>query len=103
MHFHPPEYFRFTFDPDHFVIDPRHSAEGQHALNSRYVDLFWMPILGPTATTLLRRLGEIHNDTCPATGGPHTVAVPVGDLTFAIGIGNGTSPNSIFGRSIERL
>lgn len=40
--------------------------EYPHAAQSAYVEQFWLPLLGPTATFLLRLAVELENTTLPA-------------------------------------
>ena len=66
-------------------------------VNSPYVETAWLPILGPSATLALRRLGLL------ATARPEGVEVDVGDLAADLGLGRGTGRNSIIARTLRRL
>jgi len=64
---------------------------------SMYVEMCWLPILGPTATWLYRRLGSWveHN--------PDGLQVDLTDLSVSLGLGEGLSRNSLIGRALGRL
>lgn len=71
-------------------------AEHGHDVRSSYVELFWLGILGPTATMLLRRL---------ATGlehAPDGYLLPVVDTARSLGLGAPTSRQSSFVRALHR-
>lgn len=62
-----------------------------------YVELFWLPILGPTATWMLRRLAVIvvlHPEGC---------GLDSGAMSRSFGLGSDTRPKSSFTKSLERL
>lgn len=75
--------------------DPYLDEHG-HDVRSSYVELFWLGILGPSATMLLRRLvfGLEH-----APGG---FCCPVGDTARSLGLGAPTSRQSPFIRALHR-
>ena len=64
---------------------------------SMYVEMCWLPVLGPTATLLYRRLGSWveHN--------PNGVEVDLVDLSVSLGLGEGLSRNSLLARALGRL
>lgn len=63
---------------------------------STYVERFWLPLLGPTSTWLLRRLAsEFDRD-------PDGFSIDAADCARSIGIGNRGGRNGPFHRSIER-
>lgn len=66
-------------------------------VNSVYVESAWLPILGPSATLALRRLGLL------ATAAPEGVEVNLGQLAGDLGIGKGTGRNSVIVRTVRRL
>ncbi len=66
-------------------------------VNSAYVESAWLPILGPSATLALRRLGLL------AAARSAGVAVDVGHLATDLGIGKGTGRHSIMARTLRRL
>jgi hypothetical protein len=68
-----------------------------YAPRSMYVEMCWLPILGPTATWLYRRLGSWAEFN---EGG---VNVDMTDLAVSLGLGEGLGPHSKIGRAIERL
>lgn len=65
-------------------------------LDHRYVEQCWAPVIGPSSTLLLRRLPWLWRAGT-------TVNVEVGDLGRSLGLGAGTSRNSIIGRTLERV
>ncbi len=76
--------------------DPRVELSG-HDARSSYVELFWLGILGPSATLLLRRLaiGLAHS--------PQGFHVPVGETALSLGLGRPTTMQSPFVRALHRL
>lgn len=75
--------------------DPVIDALG-HAPRSTYVERFWLSILGPTATWLVR-----HLDARLESGGG-TATVDLGATAEALGLGGGTGRNSPVVRSLAR-
>ena len=64
---------------------------------SMYIEMCWLPLLGPTATWLYRRLGswvEFH---------PDGLTVDLTDLAVSLGLGEGLGRHSPVGRALERL
>lgn len=68
-----------------------------HEPRSEYVELFWLPLLGPTATWLYRRLGAW------ATAEPDGFSVDVQELGSSVGLGHSLGRRSALGRSLDRL
>jgi hypothetical protein len=67
------------------------------APTSRYVEVCWLGILGPTATWAYRRLGslaEVH---------PEGTSIDLADLALSLGLGQGTGKNSMVARALGRL
>ena len=62
-----------------------------------YVELFWLPIIGPTSTLLLRRLAIM------AVLDPHDCRIDSRSMARALGLGTDVSSRSSFARSIDRL
>ncbi len=65
-------------------------------VNDPYVEMFWLPILGPTATWLLRRL---------AAGLEHSsngYSVDMEDLARGIGVAYSTGRHNPFARALHR-
>jgi len=67
-----------------------------HELRSDYVERFWLGVLGPSVTLLLRRLarGFDHH--------PGGYVIDVADTARAIGLGASTARNSPMNRTLER-
>ena len=63
---------------------------------STYVERFWLPLLGPTSTWLLRRLAVEFDAQ------PDGFSLDAADCARSIGIGNRGGRNGPFHRSIER-
>jgi len=64
---------------------------------SMYVEMCWLPALGPTATWLYRRLGSW------AEFNPDGVNIDLTDLAVSLGLGEGLGKNSMLARAFERL
>lgn len=77
-------------------LDPRVAKSG-HDPRSLYVEKFWLGILGPSATLLLRRFARGLDER------PEGFAVSLVDTSRALGLGEGTGRNSMVMRTIERL
>jgi hypothetical protein len=75
--------------------DPVIDALG-HDPRSRYVEQFWLPVLGPTATLLLRRLAD------GLERAPEGFELPLADTARALGLGIRGGRNSPFVRAIHR-
>ena len=66
------------------------------AVNDPYVEMFWLPILGPTATWLLRRLAAgLEHD-------PNGYSVDMEDLARGIGVAYSTGRHNPFARALHR-
>lgn len=61
-----------------------------------YVEMFWLPVLGPTATWLLRRL------VSGLTVDPQGFVVDMGDLARGIGVAYTEGRHNPFGRALHR-
>jgi hypothetical protein len=64
---------------------------------SMYVETCWLPVIGPTATWLFRRLGSW------AEFNPDGTTVDVTDLAVLLGLGEGLGRHSLLNKSLERL
>lgn len=64
---------------------------------SHYVEVCWLPVLGPTATWLYRRLGTW------AEAQPDGGEVDLVDLSVSLGLGEGLGYNSLLAKSLRRL
>lgn len=80
--------FRTWEDP---VADPF-----GHDPCSLYVELYWLPVLGPTAILLLRRLHILLKQNSGS------FSIPRNQLALEMGIAQWHGPNSPFGRSLKR-
>ncbi len=67
-----------------------------HDPRSDYVERFWLPILGPSTTWLLRRFARGFEEF------PGGFRVDLADTSRALGLGEGTGRNSMITRSVER-
>lgn len=76
-------------------FDPVDALAG-HDLRSTYVERFWLPILGPTTTFLLRRLAAELDEH------PDGFDLPVLDTAHALGLGVRGGRNAPFLRAIGR-
>ena len=67
-----------------------------HDPRSEYVERFWLPILGPSTTWLLRRFARGFEEF------PGGFRIDLADTSRALGLGEGTGRNSMITRSVER-
>lgn len=86
----PTEYLHITPWPDP-VIDSL-----GHEVRSTYVERFWLPILGPSTTLLMRRLAAGLDEE------PDGFDLPLLDTAQALGLGNKGGRNAPFLRAIAR-
>lgn len=75
--------------------DPIVEALG-HEARSLYVETFWLPILGPSTTWLLRRLAAC------LEASPDGCAVNLAETSRALGLGDRSGRNAPFMRTIAR-
>lgn len=76
-------------------FDP-YLAEHGHDVRSSYVELFWLGILGPSATLLLRRMAS------GLQRAPEGYHLPIVDTARSLGLGAPTSRQSPFIRALHR-
>jgi len=69
-------------------VDPVVDARG-HPADSPYVEIFWLPILGPSATFLLRRL-SLYLDMFP-----QGLPMDLSELSGQLGLGRPSQRGSI--------
>ncbi len=77
-------------------VDPVADPHGVHPC-SRYVELYWLPLIGPSTTWLLRRLFyglEVHGDGFD---------LHLAETARALGLGDRTGRNAPFRRALSRL
>ncbi len=77
-------------------LDPVADTHGVHPC-SRYVELYWLPIIGPSTTWLLRRLAyslEMH---------PNGLDLDLVETARSLGLGERMGKNSSFRRALQRL
>jgi hypothetical protein len=67
-----------------------------HDARSRYVERFWLPVIGPSATWLIRRLAD------GLDAAPGGYPLDLVDTARAIGLGTGTSGRSPVRRTLQR-
>jgi hypothetical protein len=88
-------------DPAHPTItigvwlDPTVDERGHH-VSSLYVEIFWLPVLGPSALLLLRRCALLTSRR------PHGSTVALELLSASLGLGKGVSRNAPLPRAIDR-
>ena len=75
--------------------DPVVDTHG-HPIDDPYVEMFWLPILGPTATWLARRLaaGVLHN--------PEGYTCDMSELARALGVSYTQGRHNPFARALHR-
>jgi hypothetical protein len=71
-------------------------AAAEHDLRSEYVELFWLPILGPSALLALRRLAE-------CVTGPDSSVVQLAEFARCLGLGTGLGRRAPAVRALARL
>jgi hypothetical protein len=77
-------------------VDPIADPHGVHPC-SRYVELYWLPVIGPSTTWLLRRLSyglEMH---------PLGLDINLVETARSLGLGGRMGKNSPFRRALQRL
>jgi hypothetical protein len=77
-------------------LDPKVDTSGFDALGE-YTEMFWLPIIGPTATLALRRLCRWTDES------PNGFRVTRENLAVTLGLGKATSRNSSLIRTLVRL
>ena len=75
--------------------DPVVEAHG-YCITDPYVEMFWLPVLGPTATWLLRRFsfGLIEQ--------PNGVTLDIHDLARSLGVAYSPGKHNSFTRALQR-
>jgi hypothetical protein len=76
-------------------IDPLVEPLG-HPADSTYAELFWLPVLGPSATFLLRRLALILEHH------PEGFSIDLFELSSELGLGRPASRHAALPRAIDR-
>lgn len=64
---------------------------------SDYVEAYWLPVLGPTATWLFRRFGMLLEASSGVT------ELDTIDLSMSLGLGSGRGRNCLLAKAIGRL
>ncbi len=88
-----------TLPTDHLHVTPLSDPVVDllgHDLRSTYVERFWLPVLGPTTTLLVRRLAAELEEH------PEGFDLPLLDTAAALGLGNKGGRNAPFLRAIAR-
>ncbi len=67
-----------------------------HDPRSAYVERFWLSILGPSTTWLLRRLANDLDEH------PEGLEIDLGSTARSLGLGTRAGPNAPFGRAVRR-
>jgi hypothetical protein len=76
-------------------VDPVVDTRG-HVAGCSYVETFWLPVLGPTATFLVRRLAEYLHEV------PEGFTIPTVELSRQLGLGPSESRHAALPRAIDR-
>lgn len=77
-------------------VDPVVDSNG-HPVNDPYIEMFWLPVLGPTATWLYRRLVSGVLDD-----GVDFFDVDMADLARSIGVAHTAGRHNPFARALQR-
>ncbi|HVX18376.1 MAG TPA: hypothetical protein VHA73_10125 [Acidimicrobiales bacterium] len=86
--------------PEQLTVTPwRDEVVEAHGYGPRsmYVEVCWLPTLGPSSTWLYRRLGSW------AEFNPDGVQVDTADLAASLGLGQGLGRHSLLSRTVDRL
>ncbi len=67
-----------------------------HDPRSLYAERYWLPVLGPSTTWMLRRFASSLDDS------PDGVELSVEELARGLGLGERLGPNAPFGRTLRR-
>ena len=67
-----------------------------HDPRSAYAEQFWLAVLGPSASWLMRRLADLLEDS------PNGFSLDCSSLSWELGLQGHTGKNSIFMRSVDR-
>jgi hypothetical protein len=84
----------------HLAIQPLTDAVAAdlgYDARSAYVEMFWLPTIGPTALLLLRHLAHLLERN------PEGIHLPIGETAQALGIGNREGNQSPVRKSLDRL
>lgn len=76
-------------------VDPVVDNAG-HPVHDPYIEMFWLPVLGPTATWLHRRL------VSGLSGGIDSFEVDMADLARSIGVMHTAGRHNPFARALQR-
>ena len=76
-------------------LDPVIDEVG-HDPRSAYVEEFWLPILGPSTTWLMRHLTTRLEESCDA------IELDLEETARALGLGERLGPNAPFARTVKR-
>jgi hypothetical protein len=94
-----PDHTTDTESPTHLTVvawfDPFLAQHGYDP-RSAYVERFWLGVLGPSATWLVRRLARGLDSL------PDGFRINLADTARALGLGEGTGRNSMVVRTVER-
>jgi hypothetical protein len=87
----PPHHLHVTVMPDPVVEGRGYPAD------SGFVEMFWLPVLGPSATCLFRRLNLFLEDS------PGGITLELNELGRELGLGTSDSRHAPLPRAISRL
>ncbi|MHB8188826.1 MAG: hypothetical protein ACYDHP_00045 [Ferrimicrobium sp.] len=82
-----------------FTIEPWNdplALESGYPVQSRYVELFWLPLLGPSSLILLRRLDQL------LSAGSDSVTISTQELARSLGLGASSCHRSLLTKTIAR-
>ena len=87
--------------PDDGILDlvPRHDPvieQCGYEMRSRYVELFWLGVLGPTATWFLRRCADSFDEN------PDGFRAHLDEFATALGLSYANGRHSPFARAVQR-
>ena len=76
---------KFTVANYAVTFDPAMAMFGEHELTSDYVETFYLPLIGPSATMMLRAFGWIYTPIAGITATP-TTNVPIDVFAQSLGL-----------------
>lgn len=89
-----PQWLAFTERPV-----PADARVPWFAVSGEYFEEFWLPLVGPTAAWMLRRVDALFE----TAGARHVPAIETSDLAARLGVGGRTEGDSVMGKTVARL
>lgn len=87
----------FVLAHDPLWVRPRAAPHLSHDLRSDYVEMYWLPLLGPSCIVALRRFGMWF------ASAPEGVTIALADLARQLGLGPRLASNAPVVRTLARI